>query len=150
MNKKCCDTSLSTNVAKDLLSDNGLNRTKIKTDILVKLSHSDKPLSANEIHTELGENSCNISTVFRALTQFKNKGLVQEINLGEDFFRYEIVNLDDSDHHHHHVRCRSCGDIKYLDKCDLSSFEKMISKLGFKQTEHFLEFTGICKSCSSS
>lgn len=148
MKKKCCDTSLTIKAAKNLLIEHGLSRTSAKTNILVKLSKSNRPLSVNEIFSKLGEDTCNISTVFRTLTQFKDKGLVQEINLGEDFFRYEIVNLDNSRHHHHHVRCRTCGEIKQLDKCDLSAFDRMISKLGFKDTQHSLEFTGICSNCN--
>jgi Fur family ferric uptake transcriptional regulator len=148
MKHKCCDNHISRNSAKELLTEHGLSKTKTKTEILLCLSNASRPLSASEIHDHIGFDSCNKSTVFRTLGQFKEKGLINEINLGEDFYRYEIVNLENNDHHHHHVRCRDCGDIQYLEKCDLSSFEKMIAKLGFKKTEHYLEFTGICSSCS--
>lgn len=148
MKDKCCDTKLTLKGTKELLAKYGINKTKVKTDILLCLSKADKPLSANDIHSLIGINNCNISTVFRTINQFKEKGLANEVNLGEDFFRYEMANLEDGDHHHHHIRCRECGDIQYLEKCDLSSFEKSISKLGFKKTEHFLEFTGICSRCN--
>jgi Fur family ferric uptake transcriptional regulator len=149
MKIKCCNSSLDENKAKELLTNNGLNRTKMKVSILVELSRAKTPLSAAEIHQELGDESCNKSTVFRTINQFKDKGLVREINLGEDFNRYEIINPDhEHSHHHHHVRCRECGDIKLIEKCDLSPFEKMISKLGYKEMEHYLEFTGICSKCA--
>lgn len=135
--------------AKALLATNGLNRTKTKTSILVALSSSYSPLSATEIHQQLGD-TCNISTVFRTIGQFKEKGMIKELNLGEDFFRYEIGTIDPlkSHHHHHHVRCRLCGEIKLVDKCDMSIFENMISKLGYHKMEHYLEFTGICNKCN--
>jgi hypothetical protein len=41
-----------------------------------------------------------------------------------------------------------CWDIKQLEECDLTAFEKMFSKLGFKNMEHYMEFTGICSKCS--
>jgi Fur family ferric uptake transcriptional regulator len=148
MKKTCCAHALTPRDAHELLALHGLNRTEIKTQILVQLSKSKKPLSASELHQKLGADSCNISSVFRSLTQFQEIGLVRELNLGEDFFRFELVNLEDSHHHHHHVRCRDCGDIKLIENCDLSNFEKMIAKMGFKQTEHTLEFTGVCGKCN--
>ena len=148
MKMKCCDTTLTIESAKELLAKYGLRKTKVKEDILMCLSNASRPLSASEIHNLIGLESCNKSTVFRTLGQFKEIGLALEINLGEDFYRYEIVNINDVDHHHHHIRCRQCGDIKYLEKCDLSSFDEMISNLGFKQAKHYLEFTGLCSNCN--
>lgn len=148
MKKKCCDNHMDDNKARELLSSNGLNRTKTKVEILVELSKSQTPLSVSEIHQQLG-GDCDISTVFRTVGQFKEKGLIKELNLGEDFFRYEVTSSDPHHHHHHHhVRCRSCGDIKLIEKCDISIFEKMISKLGYQQMEHYLEFTGLCSKCA--
>jgi Fur family ferric uptake transcriptional regulator len=146
-NHKCCGTQLNETTANSILSEHGMNRTKVKTKLLLALSQSTSPLSVAELHAKLGEDSCDISTIFRTITQFKDKHLVQETNLGEGFFRYQL-GLQSHDHHHHHVRCRNCGDIKLLDQCDLSLFEKMVSKLGFQNMQHHLEFTGICARCS--
>jgi Fur family ferric uptake transcriptional regulator len=149
MKTKCCHTHLSDREAQDLLSQNGISRTKIKTSILLVLSKSKSPLSAPEIHQKIGQKSCDISSIWRTLKQFHEKGIAREVNLGEDFFRYELKHSqDEQDHHHHHVRCRACGDIKQLEECDLKIFEKKISKLGFKNMEHSLEFTGICSKCT--
>lgn len=149
MSKKCCSKHISEDEVKIILSERGISRTKIKTKIIQLLSTSKKPFSASEIHQEIGPKSCNISTVFRALKKFNEKEIVREINLGEDFFRYELINPnEDHSHHHHHVRCRGCGDIKFLDKCDISIFEKSLRKMGFTKMEHYLEFTGICSKCS--
>jgi len=150
MGNKCCSTHLSDDDAKEILSQNGLNKTKGKVKILQVISKSERPLSVPEIHALIQE-SCDVSTIFRTITQFKEKHLVSEVNLEEGFFRYEISSLDDNhDHHHHHVRCRICGDIKNIEKCDLGAFEKAIKKMGFKQMEHRLEFTGICSNCDKT
>jgi Fur family ferric uptake transcriptional regulator len=147
MHKKCCHSPLSEDSAKDLLASNGLNRTKGKIQILQEISNSEKPLSVTEIHNRM-DSSCDVSTIFRTITQFKEKNLIHEVNLDEGFFRYEMSSKDQKDHHHHHhVRCRVCGDIKNIEKCDLGPFEKAIAKLGFKEMEHRLEFTGLCSKC---
>lgn len=146
MGKHCCDHKLDTEKAKELLSANKINRTKVKVNVLVSLSKAQTPLSVAEIYSNLGD--CDISTIFRTVGQFKDKGLVRELNLGEGFFRYEVISQDEHAHHHHHVRCRDCGEIKHLEDCDLSPFEKMIERLGYKSLEHHLEFTGVCSKCS--
>ncbi len=149
MKKKCCKSKLSEDTAQELLVRNGISRTKIKTQILLLLSEKTKPLSANELYEMIGIDTCNISSVFRTLTQFKEKKLITELNLGEDFYRYELVNIENKEHHHHHVRCRTCSDIRLLDQCDLKALEKVVTKLGFKEVEHYLEFTGVCSKCFS-
>lgn len=149
MGKNCCHIPLSEESAKDLLTKNGLNRTKGKIKILQEISKSQRPLSVTEIHSRMRE-SCDVSTIFRTITQFKEKLLVLEVNLDEGFFRYEIAAQNDKHdfHHHHHIRCRKCGDIKNLEQCDLGVFEKAIAKLGFEEMEHRLEFSGLCSKCS--
>lgn len=151
MERHCSHAHLSEEDAKEILGQRGLNRTKAKVGILLELSHSQRPISVQELHEAL-DHECDVSTIFRTISQFKEKNLVQEINLDEGFFRYELnVNRkknDHSHHHHHHVRCRNCGDIQQIEKCDLSLFEKAISKLGFTSMGHRLEFTGLCSKCS--
>lgn len=147
MGNKCCHAPLSEEDAREILSDHGLNKTKGKIQILRILSRSERPLSVPEIHGKLDE-SCDVSTVFRTMTQFKEKNLIREVNLEEGFIRYEIISSEEESHHHHHVRCRRCGDIKNIEHCDLAAFEKAIAKLGFKEMEHRLEFTGLCSKCS--
>jgi Fur family transcriptional regulator, ferric uptake regulator len=147
MTKHSCHHSLSEAQAREVLNRSGLSRTKAKMGILITLSEASSPLSVAEIHKLLGgDASCDVSTVFRSITQFKEKGIIRESNLGEDFFRYELIGQEDH-HHHHHVRCRDCGVIKPLPECDLSAFEKAILNLGFEKMEHHLEFTGICVKC---
>ena len=127
-----------------------INRTKPKLEIIKMLSKAKNPLSIAEIHHEIGASKlCDISTVFRTITQLKEKGLVKEIGMAENFFRYEFISpKEKKDHHHHHVRCRICGLIKALPFCKLDIFEKMLKKLKFTQMDHHLEFTGLCEKCS--
>ena len=143
--KQCHQASISDDQIKEILSDNGLNRTKIKVEILVIISSSKIPLSTQDIFERLENHNCNISTVFRTLVQFKEKNIINEIDLGEGFSRYEMHRKD---HHHHHVRCRKCGQIIPLHHCDLSRFENEIISLGFVQVEHRLEFSGVCQKCA--
>lgn len=145
MEHKNCHSPLSEEHIKELLSENGINKTKGKIKILQIISEASRPISVQEIHTEM-QASCDLSTIFRTVTQFKDKEIIKEVNLEEGFLRYEI-NHHDHDEHHHHVLCRICGDIRNIEECDLALFEKSIEKLGFKLMEHRLEFTGVCSKC---
>ena len=150
MEKHCCHSPLSLDEVKDLLSSRGISRTKAKIQILLKLSKSSKPLSANELYSHFSK-TYDLSTIFRTVAQFKEKDLIKEVDLGEGFYRFEFHSPEHGhkmDHHHHHVRCRNCGDIKQIERCDLSAFEKAIAKLGFKDMEHRLDFSGLCSKCS--
>lgn len=146
MIKKCEHSPLTIESAKKLLTDKGVNKTASKVSILLEISRAKHPLAVTEIHQKLKE-ECNVSTVFRAVSQFKEKGIVEEVNLDEGFLRYELNHRHHGHHHHHHVRCRQCGDIQTIENCDLSSFTTAIARMGFTETEHRLEFTGLCSKC---
>lgn len=148
MSKSHCGSPLSEEEVKEILTKNGINRTKVKVLVLQEISKSERPLSVQEIYQNLQE-TCDVSTIFRTVSQFKEKHLIQEVNLDEGFFRYEMSESGhDHHHHHHHVRCRECGEIKLIEECDMKPFEAAIAKLGFTEMEHRLEFTGLCSKCA--
>lgn len=146
MEHKHCHSPLSEDTIKKIFSDKGINRTKGKIRILQVISEAKRPISVQEIHSVM-KASCDVSTIFRTVTQLKEKNIIKEVNLEEGFLRYELGHSGHEDHHHHHVMCRICGDIKNIEECDLEQFEKAISKMGYKLMEHRLEFTGVCSKC---
>ncbi len=146
MGKPCCHSPLTEPAAREILEKNGINKTKGKIEILCAISRTNRPLSVHEIH-DLLVHACDVSTVFRTITQFKEKNLIRELNLDEAFARYELIHAAPASHHHHHVRCRSCGDIRNIEDCDLRVFEEAVARMGFSDTEHRLEFTGLCAKC---
>jgi Fur family ferric uptake transcriptional regulator len=146
MTKRCKHSPLSDESAKKILSERGINKTSTKVKILIEISRSKHPLAVAEIYHSLRE-ECNVSTVFRAIAQFKEKNIVEEVNLDEGFFRYELNHRHQGHHHHHHVRCRECGDIQSIENCDLNTFTKAILQMGFREVEHRLEFIGLCSDC---
>lgn len=143
-----CHHSLTLEKIVKIFSQNKVSKTKVKIKLLQILSNSHRPLSAMDLHQLLGEKNCNLSTVFRSITQFKEKNIIQEVDLKEGFYRYEIQDIQTTDEHHHHIRCRNCGTISSFVGCKLDHLEKEIKSLGFKDIIHHLEFIGICKKCS--
>ncbi len=164
MKINCCHKLISEDDIKSLLKKNGFNVTNLNKRIIQELATSKRPMSVKELLIVLADLNCDKSSLFRVITKFKQKKIIQEINLNEGFFRYEFQvsphELDDqkaknnknlfktNKHHHHHIRCRKCDDIQLIPSCDLTLIEKKINLLGYQFLEHYLEFTGLCAKCS--
>jgi Fe2+ or Zn2+ uptake regulation protein len=146
--KNTCHHELTLDAITDILQLHKISKTKIKMKLLEIFSKAHHPLSVLEVYQILGKNLCNLSTVFRAINQFKNKQILQEVDLHEGFYRYEMSHENLETNHHHHIRCTKCGKINSFSGCDLSHLNKVVEKLGFKNIQHHLEFLGICKNCS--
>ena len=84
------------------------------------------------------------ATVFRIVNLFKEKGLLQSIQLNEGKFRYELSSKP----HHHHFVCEQCGAIQDISDFSIKKIEVDIQKKRHLTiTSHSLEFFGICADC---
>lgn len=128
-----------------ILTANGMTRTKTKLALIKELMLVQHPISISELHQRVGEKSCHLSTVFRAIQQFKAKNIVRELKLGEDFNRYELITIDDKDH----IRCRSCGTFEKIEKINIEQLETIVKQMGFKDMSYRLDFSGVCHQCTT-
>lgn len=128
----------------------GIKRTKQREDVFDVLTQATQPLSAIDIHKKIEEKDgkCNyaISTIYRALAIFEEKGYVEKSNLiGEDNAVYEWTQGG----HKHYAVCLKCHKLVALEHCP---FEHIKIKNGksddFTITGHKLELYGYCKECS--
>lgn len=86
----------------------------------------------------------NITTVYRCLEKFVEKGLVLECDFNDGVIRYEIHHQDG---HHHHLICNDCKKWIEVDACIESSSLAALEKTGFAGITHKLEFFGTCPAC---
>lgn len=134
----------------------GIKWTKQRKDIYEVLKSATKPLSAHDIYqeilkiSEVDASSYAISTVYRGLTVFEEKGLVEKsVLLGSDTAVYELAD----GHHKHYAVCLSCHKLVPLKHCPFEHIEHdhMESEEGdFVVTGHKLELYGYCKECTIS
>lgn len=122
----------------------GLKATDLRVSILRLLDKKHGPFSAKDIHDQLGKTG-NITTVYRCLEKFIEKGLVNKCDFNDGFARYEL--LEDNNKHHHHLICTGCRDWIKVDTCLESSAIKSLGTTGFTKITHKLEFFGICPDC---
>jgi len=127
--------------------------------VLDALSKTDGHLSADEIYIKLRGRYPNIglTTVYRTLDVLSEVGLVWRLDFGDGKARYELAEGPKGAHHHHHIVCTECNRVvDYTDFIDdevelLTRTEKALSeKYGFRITNHFIQFYGLCGECAKS
>lgn len=88
----------------------------------------------------------SLATVYKSLEVFKELGLVQELNVGEDKFRYD-ANV----HQHPHIICLTCGKVEDVDDEMLFDLVGHVeSKTGYKLVNQQLYFFGYCPECKKT
>lgn len=87
----------------------------------------------------------SLATVYKSLEVFKSLGLVQELNVGEDKFRYD-ANV----RQHPHITCVECGKVEDVDdEMFVDLLGQVGEKTGYKLVSQKLYFFGYCPSCKS-
>ncbi len=131
----------------ELLRRLGRTATRGREEILRILEETALPLSPRDIRERIPEPRPDPATVYRNLALLSSLGLVRSVALHERSRRYEATG---EGIHRHRVVCRGCGRIEAFQaaSCDLSGIEAEIRRrLGFRVTDHSLEFFGDCPNC---
>lgn len=139
---------------KILLKQNGLKVTTQRIDILEALENRpDKHLTAEEIYECVKQKNPDIglATVYRTIQLLAELNLIDKLNLGDGFVRYEIGSQggdEKAHHHHHHLICLNCGDVLTFQDDLLDTLEKCIEQaMNFKVVDHEVKMFGYCKNC---
>ncbi|ABI56293.1 Fur family transcriptional regulator [Alkalilimnicola ehrlichii MLHE-1] len=127
------------------LRHSGLRNTRPRRYVLEVLAHEEQPLSSREIHARMGEQACDLVTVYRCLADFERVGLVQRHEFGDGNARYELN--DQSGHHRHYVVCRICQRKEAMDVCPPHWLEEKLRARGYSDISHSMEFFAVCPHC---
>jgi Fur family transcriptional regulator, ferric uptake regulator len=130
---------------KELFKNNGKSLTGVRAVILDILGSATSPLNPKQILGLIKGKKPDLATIYRNLSLMESLGIIQSVDLGEGFKRYEM-SLHEN--HRHHIVCNRCGKIEEIEECGLQEMEKKIfRKIGFKTEKHRLEFFGVCAVC---
>jgi len=128
-----------------LFRNHGKSFTGIRSVILAILRSSTSPLNPKQILNLIAVKKPDLATIYRNLSLMESLGIIQSVDLGEGFKRYEMHRPEI---HRHHIVCKKCGKIEDVEECGLQEVEnKIFRKSGFKIEEHRLEFFGVCAIC---
>lgn len=132
----------------EFLKNKGLKVTKGRVAILNALYNSDKSLSVESILEDCKSRGVdiNLSTVYRGVEAFEDKGIVDKFSLNDGRFSYIIKGEE----HKHLLQCSVCH--KEIEvPCPMKQIEEMVAnETGFTLTEHNLVMKGVCEKCKRS
>ncbi|HEX5609519.1 MAG TPA: transcriptional repressor [Solirubrobacterales bacterium] len=136
--------------ALQTLQDAGHRRGGARTAVVEALAGHNCAVTALDLDDELRRRRPPVgrASVYRALEQLEQLGLVQRIEVSRGTAGYERV--DPTGHHHHHAICGKCGRMVPFED---PSLERAIDQLGdhmdFNVTAHDVVLRGTCERCSS-
>ncbi len=124
----------------------GNRLTGPRRQILEQALHYTAPFTAEEMIADLGRANVQVgrATVYRTL----------ELLHAHEWLR--LVHRPGGEHgyvvgepgHQHHLVCRSCGSVITFEGCELDTLlGGLAERLRFKIEDHWLEASGVCRSC---
>ena len=117
-------------------------KTEQRQAILDALKASERPVSAQELHGELG--GVGLATVYRNLQRLADDGTADTLRRDNG----ELAFLICDDGHHHHLTCRQCGRVEQIHDCRLDDWAAAVAREhGYAEVEHRAELVGLCAAC---
>lgn len=139
---------------KEIFYPQGLKWTKQRKIVYKVLWETAQPLSAIQIYQRMSVNEDNgsgrgggeyaVSTVYRILAAFEEKGLVEKSTWMED--GTAVYSLNRGGHTHYAV-CLKCRNRIPLQNCPFSHMHLEEGMEDFTVTGHKLELYGYCSTC---
>jgi Fur family ferric uptake transcriptional regulator len=127
----------------------GLRRGGARVAVIEALAGHDCAVTALQLDRELGDRTPAVgrASVYRALEQLEELGLVQRFEASRGIASYERV--DPSGDHHHHAICRRCGRMQPFEDPALErAIAGASSRVDFAISEHDVVLRGLCARCA--
>jgi Fur family peroxide stress response transcriptional regulator len=129
------------------LKERNLKVTPQRLAIYQMLSKTVEHPSAETIYKSLETThpTMSLATVYKTLDALKKVHLIQELNVGEDCFRYDANSKS-----HPHIICTSCNEVYDMASIYLDDIISRIeNETNFKLVDEKLYFYGICPKCQN-
>ena len=131
------------------LQSAGFRRGGARTAVIEALAKHDCAVTALDLEEELRDREAGVgrASVYRALEQLEQLGLVQRIEVCRGTAGFE--RIDPTGHHHHHAICRDCGRMVPFEDPSLErALAKVAGAMSFDVTEHDVVLRGLCDRCA--
>jgi Fur family ferric uptake transcriptional regulator len=135
--------------ARTALSGAGYRRGGARAAVIDALSEQDCAITALELEEKLRRRDEGVgrASIYRALEQLEQLGLLQRLEVCRGTAGYERV--DPTGHHHHHAICRDCGRMVPFEDSGLErALEHVAGEMSFDVTEHDVVLRGRCDRCA--
>jgi Fur family transcriptional regulator, ferric uptake regulator len=136
--------------ALERLQSAGYRRGGARTAVIEALARHDCAVTALDLEEELRGSEAEVgrASVYRALEQLEQLGLVQRIEVCRGTAGFE--RIDPTGHHHHHAICRDCGRmVPFEDPSLEKALAQVAGTMSFDVTEHDVVLRGRCDRCAN-
>lgn len=130
--------------AANTIHEAGLRRSVPRQKVVELLASEDCAITALDMDGRL--DGVGRATVYRAIDQLEQLGLVQKVDLAGNAHGYEKV--DPSGHHHHHIICDECGRVQPFEDERLEQAIHKLHPSGFQIETHEVVLRGHCADCN--
>ena len=137
--------------ARSGASDRRHRATRQAGAVEASLRAADGFRSAQDVYADLRSAGANVglSTVYRHLQAFADRGLVDIIHTPEGETTYRYCGGQGSAHHHHLV-CRSCGRAEEIEGPAIERWAQQVAaEHGYADVDHTVELFGTCGACAA-
>lgn len=117
------------------------------------LENEDGFRSAQDVYAALraGGHKIGLSTVYRHLQAWSEKGVVDQIHGRDGETTYRFCGDPDTRAHHHHLVCRRCGRAEEVEGRAVERWATETARnFGYTEVDHTVEIFGLCASCSAA
>ncbi len=135
---------------REYLATKGKRLTQERQTIVDEVFSSHEHFDAEQLTERLGnrEDGKRVSraTVYRALTDMRNAGLLRKVARTND---RDVWEHDYGYPKHDHLICTECGSLTEFHNTDFSQIiQKIADDNHFRMSGHRLEVYGLCDNCS--
>lgn len=126
----------------------GYRRGGARTAVVEALARHDCAVTALDLDEEMRRRKPAVgrASVYRALEQLEQLGLVQRLEVVRGTAGYERV--EPGGDHHHHAICRDCGRMVPFEDAPLErAIAKLCDEISFEVTDHDVVLRGLCERC---
>jgi Fur family ferric uptake transcriptional regulator len=132
------------------LREAGYRRGGARTAVVEALARHECAVTAIELDDELRRRRPAVgrASVYRALEQLEELGLVQRVEVTRGTAGYELIEPDGE--HHHHAICRECGRMVPFEDPKLErALERVSEEISFEVSDHDVVLRGRCERCAT-
>ncbi len=133
-----------------VLQSAGLRRGGARTAVIEALADHDCAVTAFELEDDLRRRKAGVgrASIYRALEQLEQLGLLQRLEVARGTAGYERVEPDGE--HHHHAICGECGRMISFEDASLErAIDKVSGRMSFEVVEHEVTIRGRCERCAA-
>lgn len=137
-----------TSTARDRLLAAGVRTTPAREHVLGILTLAQNAMSHQEIETAARAQGLDFDrvTLYRVLDWLVTHGLAHKIEGRDRIWRFNAVQVTETEHGHAHFHCTRCGKVFCLEQMQPSFALTLPAGFRFEKAE--LTLQGLCPSCS--